>query len=56
MAPAKTGSLVTSKIAVIITAQINKGRCPKLNTLEERAQKIVLRKLIAPRIDLAPAT
>jgi hypothetical protein len=56
IAPAKTGSLVTSKIAVIITAQINKGRCPKLNTLEERAQKIVLRKLIAPRMDLAPAT
>lgn len=56
IAPARTGRLVTSSTAVIITAQMNRGRDSRVNFLEERAQKIVHRKLIAPRIDLAPAT
>jgi len=55
IAPARTGRLVTNNTAVIITAQINKGRVSKVNFLEARAQKIVHKKLIAPKMELAPA-
>lgn len=55
IAPANTGKLVTSNTAVIITAQINKGKVSRVNFLEARAQKIVHRKLIAPKMELAPA-
>jgi hypothetical protein len=55
IAPANTGKLVTNKTAVIITAQMNRGSVSRVNFLEARAQKIVHKKLIAPKIELAPA-
>ena len=54
IAPARTGRLSNSKIAVINTAQTNSGsRCivipgPRIFT-------IVAMKLIAPKMDAAPA-
>lgn len=56
IAPASTGKLVTRSTAVIITAQINNGSVSKEKPFDERAQKIVHKKLIAPKIELAPAT
>jgi hypothetical protein len=55
IAPAKTGREVISKMAVIATAQRNKGSESNLKEREERALIIVLRKLIDPKIDLTPA-
>jgi len=56
IAPANTGSLVTKRIAVILTAHKNNGRESNLKEREERAEITVLKKLIEPRIDLTPAT
>lgn len=55
MAPASTGSLVTSKTAVIAKAQIIKGIRSKDTILVVREQIIVVRKLILPKIDEIPA-
>jgi len=54
MAPAKTGKDNNNKTAVILTAQQNKGnRCIVLPG--DRMFMIVVMKLIAPKIDEAPA-
>lgn len=54
MAPARTGSESTSRIAVIKTDQINKGI--RANVIADlRMLMIVVIKLIAPRIEEAPA-
>jgi hypothetical protein len=55
IAPARTGKLVTSKIAVIDRAQSSKGKRSKEISLVVREQIIVVRKLILPRIDEIPA-
>ena len=55
IAPARTGKLVTSRIAVIDIAQSSKGRRSKEISLVVREQIIVVRKLILPRIDEIPA-
>jgi len=55
IAPAKTGKLVTSRIAVIDIAQSSKGKRSKEISLVVREQIIVVRKLILPRIDEIPA-
>lgn len=54
IAPAKTGRDSKSKRAVIPTDQTNKGTRSK-DISEERILIIVVIKLIAPRIDEAPA-
>lgn len=54
MAPASTGSERRSRIAVISTDQTNKGMESSLME-EERMFMIVVMKLIAPRIEEAPA-
>ena len=56
IAPASTGRLVTSRKAVIRTAHKKRGSTPSWWSDLERARKIVLRKLIDPKIELAPAT
>jgi len=53
--PARTGRLKTSKTAVIATAHKNNGSMSKVNLEEERAQTIVVIKLIEPKIELTPA-
>lgn len=55
IAPARTGKLVTSRIAVIDKAQSSKGKRSKEISLVVREQIIVVRKLILPRIDEIPA-
>jgi len=55
IAPARTGKLVTSRIAVIDIAQSSKGKRSKEISLVVREQIIVVRKLILPRIDEIPA-
>jgi len=55
IAPARTGKLVTSRIAVIDKAQRSKGKRSKEISLVVREQIIVVRKLILPRIDEIPA-
>jgi hypothetical protein len=55
IAPARTGKLVTSRIAVIDSAQSSKGKRSKEISLVVREQIIVVRKLILPRIDEIPA-
>jgi len=55
IAPARTGKLVTSRIAVIDIAQSSKGKRSKEISLVVREQIIVVRKLILPRIDETPA-
>jgi len=55
MAPANTGRLVTSKKAVIRMAQRKRGRERTWWWALERAKKMVLRKLIDPKMELAPA-
>jgi hypothetical protein len=55
MAPAKTGSLVISKIAVIEIAHSNKGKRSKEISLVVREHTIVVRKLILPKIEETPA-
>ncbi|MOA60106.1 hypothetical protein D3C78_1849010 [compost metagenome] len=55
MAPARTGSESSSRKAVISTPQANSGmRCRVMPGA--RMLKMVVMKLIAPRIDEAPAT
>lgn len=56
IAPASTGKEVTSKTAVIPKAHTNKGKWPRVKEGVLRAQKIVDKKLIDPKIELAPAT
>jgi hypothetical protein len=54
IAPAKTGNDNNNKIAVIKIAHTNKGiRC--INKLGERIFNTVVIKLIAPKIEEAPA-
>jgi hypothetical protein len=55
MAPANTGSLVIKSTAVIATDQINNGRRAIVKALDIRETKIVVRKLILPRIEEIPA-
>ena len=55
IAPARTGKLVTSRIAVIDKAHSSKGKRSKEISLVVREQIIVVRKLILPRIDEIPA-
>ena len=55
IAPARTGKLVTSRMAVIDKAQSSKGKRSKEISLVVREQIIVVRKLILPRIDEIPA-
>jgi hypothetical protein len=54
MAPAKTGRESRSKRAVIPTDQTNRGIRSRV-ILGARMLMIVVMKLIAPRIELAPA-
>jgi hypothetical protein len=54
IAPASTGRESKSRIAVIFTAQTNKGICSK-SIPEDRILIIVVIKLIAPKIEEAPA-
>lgn len=54
IAPAKTGKESKSKIAVINTDQTNKGIRSRVIPID-RMLIIVVIKLIAPRIDDAPA-
>jgi hypothetical protein len=54
IAPAKTGKESKSKIAVINTDQTNKGIRSRVIPID-RMLIIVVMKLIAPRIDDAPA-
>lgn len=55
MAPAKTGRLTISKTAVIATDQRNRGRRDRLIRESMRETKMVVRKLILPKIDEIPA-
>ena len=55
IAPASTGSDRINSRAVINTAHTNNGRCSIESLPLLRAPIIVTMKLIAPRIDLAPA-
>jgi len=55
MAPASTGSLVISRTAVIATDQRNRGKRERVNLLLIRETKIVVKKLILPKIDEMPA-
>ena len=55
IAPAKTGRLVISRIAVITTAQRNKGKRSILILFVVREQTIVVKKLILPKIEEIPA-
>jgi hypothetical protein len=54
IAPASTGRERRSSIAVIITAHVNSGICSRCIPFH-RILIIVVIKLIAPRIDDAPA-
>jgi len=55
IAPAKTGNLVISKIAVTAIAHRIKGSRSKEINFVVREQIIVERKLILPRIEETPA-
>ena len=55
IAPARTGRLRISKIAVTITAHKKRGSLSKEKTFEAREVRIVERKLIDPKIELTPA-
>lgn len=55
MAPARTGRLTISRTAVIATDHKNRGRRASLNAADMRDTKIVVRKLILPRIEEIPA-
>jgi hypothetical protein len=54
IAPAKTGRESSKRTAVIKTDHTNKGMLSKVNE-EDRMLRIVVIKLIAPRIEEAPA-
>jgi hypothetical protein len=55
MAPANTGSLTISSTAVIATLHKNKGKRDRVRTAVIRETKIVVKKLILPKIDEIPA-
>jgi len=55
IAPAKTGSLVTNRIAVTAKAQIIRGKRSIDTILVVREQIIVVKKLILPKIEETPA-
>jgi hypothetical protein len=55
MAPARTGKLVISKIAVRLVAQRKRGRRSIDTVLLVREQITVVKKLILPRIEEIPA-
>ncbi len=55
IAPARTGSLVTSKTAVTAKAQIIRGRRSIETALVVREQIMVVKKLILPKIEETPA-
>ncbi len=55
IAPARTGSLVTSRTAVTARAHSIRGRRSRETSLVVREQIIVERKLILPRIEEIPA-
>jgi hypothetical protein len=55
IAPAKTGSLTINRTAVIATLQRKRGRRDKLKRDLMRETKIVVRKLILPRMEEIPA-
>jgi len=55
IAPARTGSLVTSRTAVTESAHKKSGRRSKEMSLVVREQIIVDKKLILPRIEEIPA-
>lgn len=55
IAPAKTGKEVIRRIAVTATAQRNKGMRSRETTFVVREHRIVVKKLIDPRIDEIPA-
>lgn len=54
MAPANTGNASSNKTAVIKTDQTNSGMESKL-IVDDRIFKIVVMKLMAPRMEEAPA-
>lgn len=54
IAPARTGRDSNSKIAVIRTDHTNNGTCSNV-TMEERMLMMVEMKLMAPKIEEAPA-
>jgi hypothetical protein len=55
IAPAKTGSLVIRRTAVIERAQSIRGRRSREIALAVREQITVVKKLILPRIEEIPA-
>jgi hypothetical protein len=55
MAPAKTGSLIIRSTAVIATDHKNKGKRANLREAVIRETKIVVKKLILPKIEEIPA-
>lgn len=54
IAPAKTGKLVISKIAVTAIAQSIRGKRSRDTLLVVREQIIVVKKLILPKIEETP--
>jgi hypothetical protein len=55
IAPASTGRLTINKTAVIPTDHKNKGKRAKLKEEVMRDTKIVVKKLILPKIEEIPA-
>jgi len=55
MAPASTGSLVIKRTAVIATDHRKRGSRERVKLLLIRDTKIVVRKLILPKIEEIPA-
>jgi hypothetical protein len=55
MAPASTGKLTISSTAVIATDHKKRGRRASLRAEVMRETKIVVRKLILPKMDEIPA-
>lgn len=55
MAPANTGNLVINKAAVIATLQTKSGNRASVKAALTRLTRIVVRKLILPRIEEMPA-
>lgn len=55
MAPAKTGSLTIKRTEVIATDQRKRGRRDKVRTAVMRETRIVVKKLILPKMEETPA-
>ena len=55
IAPARTGRLTINKTAVIATDHKNKGRRASLRDEDMRDTKIVVKKLILPKMEEIPA-